>query len=182
MKEEWKPIEGYEGLYEVSSYGRVRSLKRKATSGRVLKPQLTKSGYLRVHLSKSNRTKNAVVHRLVACAFVDGQSNTRCQVNHINEVKSDNRAENLEWCTPLYNTNYNNMPHRRADAFRKKVYATKDGETQVFNSITEACSTLGVSHGGISECANGKYRRPSIKGYYFSFAEETHEKQHSNTV
>ena len=106
--EHWKPVVGHEGLYEVSDLGRVKSLRR---NGRILKPQRTQTGYLQVWLyngeihSTGRTGKNYQLHRIVAEAFLENP-NGLPEVNHINEDKSDNRADNLEWCTHAYNSAY----------------------------------------------------------------------------
>jgi hypothetical protein len=112
---EWKPVKGYEGLYEVSSEGEIRSLQRKITyvhpwtgkectrtqNERILRPGKSKGGYLQVSLCGEEDSKR-YVHRLVADAFVDG-AGPMLEVNHINGDKYDNSADNLEWVTHLQN-------------------------------------------------------------------------------
>ena len=116
MIEEWRPISGYEGLYEVSSYGRVRSLDRyiidilghrRLQKGKVLSSIKDKGGYLVVNL----QGRMFKIHRLVAQAFIPNQDNFP-QVNHRDEDKTNNIAENLEWCTAKYNINYGSRQER----------------------------------------------------------------------
>lgn len=107
----WKDIEGYEGYYQISNNGRVKSVRRriylgngytKFIEGRIRKAELSKHGYIRVLLSINGKNRKYFTHRLVANAFlnkIDG-----CDfVNHINGIKTDNRVDNLEWCTPAQN-------------------------------------------------------------------------------
>lgn len=103
----WKSIPNYEGLYEVSNYGNVRSLDREVIDkngkilfkkGKILKKLLNDYGYFHVILSKQNKLKTHTVHRLVGIAFIDNPYN-KIEINHINGIKTDNRVDNLEWCT-----------------------------------------------------------------------------------
>lgn len=113
MEEIWKPIKGYEGLYEVSNLGRVRSLDRCVVyangqvhihRGKILRPGIS-NGYMQVHLCKCGDMKQPLVHRLVADAFIPNPENLP-QVNHKDENPSNNEVSNLEWCTSEYNINY----------------------------------------------------------------------------
>lgn len=112
--EEWREIEGYEGLYQVSNIGKVKSLSRIAidrrgiphyVNERILKQTFDKDGYCLVGLHKDGKIKSGKVHRLVASAFVDNPHNLP-EVNHKDENKSNNNVDNLEWCTSKYNINY----------------------------------------------------------------------------
>lgn len=106
MKEEWKEVNGYEGLYWISNLGRVKNSK-----GHILKQSHSRdqffgeNPYLKVALWKNNRSKNFRVHRLVAEAFI-GNPDGLPYVNHKDGNKTNNCVDNLEWCTPKYNSNY----------------------------------------------------------------------------
>jgi len=110
-KEIWKDIDGYEGYYQVSNMGRVRSVDRVVEhnkggycqlKGRLLKLYTTKKGYDRVNLNKNGKIKFFLVHRLVTQAFIPNPE-SKPQVNHIDGVKTNNNVSNLEWCTPSEN-------------------------------------------------------------------------------
>lgn len=109
--EKWKDIDGYEGMYQVSDLGRVRSFKY--GKERILKSNVLQSGYIQVGLHKNGRTKMKYIHRLVANAFIPNDDSSKNQVNHKDENKQNNRASNLEWCTQQYNLTYNDLHHRR---------------------------------------------------------------------
>lgn len=99
MKEVWKPIKDYEDLYEVSNLGNIRSHHfHNGTYNRILKPRKVKDGYLMVALYKNKKCKNLQVHTIVANTFITNKNNYK-EVNHKNFDKTDNRADNLEWCT-----------------------------------------------------------------------------------
>ena len=100
MIEEWRPIVGFEGLYEVSNTGQVRNCR-----GKLLRPGLNHNGYLKCVLCKKGKTKTIYIHRLVAQAFLPNPDNLP-QVNHKDEDKTNNSVDNLEWCNSKYNVNY----------------------------------------------------------------------------
>lgn len=115
MEEKWKDIEGFEGLYQVSDQGRIKSFQqwKRAGSPRefILKPSISTTGYCQVTLYKEHQRSKFLVHRLVANAFVSNPSNFP-HINHIDEDKENNRASNLEWCTAAYNNNYGTAKFR----------------------------------------------------------------------
>lgn len=114
MNEVWRPVVGFEGFYEVSSFGRVRSVDRRVPcaggktrqlKGKLLASKLNAKGYPRVPLCKNNKSGSVLVHRLVAMAFVDNHLSLPC-INHKNGDKTDNRPDNLEWCTHRQNSQH----------------------------------------------------------------------------
>jgi hypothetical protein len=173
QNEKWKKILGYEGLYEVSDQGRVKSLERKVWfnhsktnerflkkhKARIFKPQLCR-GYHIVGLSKNGETRSFRVNRLVAVAFCENPLNKRC-VNHINGIKTDNRAENLEWCTHTENnlhareTGLAYFPSGENCKNRVEVKCTKTN--QVFISIKEAAKFNNLNPTTLSRKLRGVY-------------------------
>lgn len=109
--EQWRDIYGYDGAYQVSDLGRVRS--HKSGEWKVLKPRKTYKGYLQVGLRRDGRQKNFYVHRLVAQAFIENYDESKTQINHIDECKQNNRLWNIEYCTASYNLSYNWLRYRR---------------------------------------------------------------------
>ena len=173
----WKNIKGYEGLYQVSNMGRVKSLERiiikkdgrKFTvKERVLKPGATKDGYLIVGLHAGDKQKTLTVHRLVCQAFHKNPENKPC-VNHIDENKTNNAANNLEWCTYEENNTHGTRSERMAKTQSKPVgQYTRDGELiKVWASVSEAGRRAGFDRGTISDVANGK--RKTHKGFVWKY-------------
>lgn len=119
QQERWKPIFGYDGMYEVSDLGRVRSKYR--GEWKMLRFDMDRCGYFRVVLSKDGKRKRFLVHRLVAQAFIPNYDNSKTQINHRNECKSDNRVSNLEWCSAQYNVTYNDIQFRKKNSKRPKI-------------------------------------------------------------
>lgn len=170
MEEIWKDIKGYEGRYQVSNLGRVKSLPRRGTicGERLLVSHKTADGYLLVNLCKDGKGKNYRVHRLVAEAFIPNPYGLP-QVNHLNEDKKSNVVTNLEWCDAAYNSNYGTRTERSAKAQSKSVYQyTKDGSlVRSYSSTQEVKWMTGYDNGHISACCNGK--RKQAYGFIWSY-------------
>ena len=165
--EHWKEIAGYEGLYQVSNLGRVKSLKY--GKEKILKPRKTHNGYLKVGLYKDWHRKYLFVHRLVAEAFIPNQNNLET-VNHKDEVKTNNVASNLEWMSIGDNNNYGTHNKRVAESLSKKVqmFDKSTGELlATFPSTREAERVTGIANQSISKCCKGKLK--SSGGYIWCF-------------
>lgn len=167
MEEEiWCPINGYEGLYEVSDQGRVKSVGY--GDDRILKPRRNGRGYLRVNLYKNGEQKTCYVHRIVAQTFIPNPDNLP-EVNHIDEVKTHNSVQNLEWCSEKYNSNFGSRNQRIADKKSKSVLQyTKSGEfVREWKSMNDVKRSLKYSQGNISSCCAGK--RKSAYNYIWKY-------------
>lgn len=178
--EVWHKVPGYEGLYEVSSLGQVRSLYRYK---KILKPQLTNNGYLYVQLFKNKIGKNYYVHRLVANAFIP-KVKEKPFINHKDEIKTNNAVSNLEWISHIDNCNYGSAINRRVSntdynarrinntnqikAVSKPIAQyTKDGIfLKRWNSAAECAREYGFSTSScIRKCVNGE--RKTAFGFVF---------------
>lgn len=175
--EQWKDIAGYEGIYQVSSLGKVRSLDRKVrtchnsfrtSKGRLLAQRFQKNGYAVVSLYKNGKANTCRVHRLVASAFV-GNPFGYDEVNHIDENKRNNSSNNLEWCTRSYNCSYGSGLSKRAKKCSKPCIQYKDGvEVARFPSIIEASRKTGINFANIQRCVSGKSK--TAHGFTWSLA------------
>lgn len=174
--EQWKDIPGYEGLYQASKDGQVKSLGRLSCrkDGRLnryeektLKQSRHPKGYMRVCLTKNGKIKGLFVHRLVAMAFIPNPKHLP-QVNHINEDKTDNRACNLEWVSCVDNVNHGTGKIRCGKAHEfPVVMIMPDGTETEFSSATAAANALGIVSQGIQNCCSG--REPSYKGFRWRY-------------
>ncbi|MPM75891.1 hypothetical protein SDC9_122885 [bioreactor metagenome] len=171
--ESWRGITGYEGYYQVSDLGRVRSLfysnGRKIIFNRLklLKPAITRDGYLQVTLCVNGSKQQWSIHRLVLSTFTETRDDL--QVNHINGIKSDNRLINLEWCTQSENMlhAYRIGLEKPCDnGFKKTVSIVKDGAIiQTYESIREMCRVEGLDRRAVMRVIKGRFT--NHKGYTF---------------
>lgn len=170
----WKDIKGFEGLYQVSNLGRVKSVEHivndplngtRTVKERILSSEKMKCGYLRTALSKDSKMKKVLTHRLVAETFIPNSQN-KPQVNHIDGNKKNNAVSNLEWCN-----NSENILHADKTGLRdmKKLYkrcrCIETGE--IFESIKAAGKFVGMTPTQISSACKGK--RNTVKGFHFEY-------------
>lgn len=181
MNELWKDIKDYEGFYQVSNLGRVRSLKRIDNNNHPVKERILatgkkENGYLIVTLWKNGKGKTFMVHRLVAKTFIPNPMKYN-SVNHKDEIKSNNCIKNLEWCTHKYNINYNDLHKRITKKIdyksigkkrRKKVYQFDliGNLIKVWDSLVET-SAEHFNPNTISKCCRGELK--TYKGYIWSY-------------
>lgn len=188
----WKPVVGYEGLYECSNLGNVRSLNYRHTNTiKNLSPSINKDGYIRVHLWKNRKGKVLAVHRLVAEAFLPNSDN-KPEIDHINTNKTNNTVwlnedgsvnydkTNLRWVTKKENMN-NPLTIKDLSKIRignenaKSIYRavlqyTKDGKLiKEWASMNSAARELKISRSGICDCCNGRNRCKSYGGYVWRY-------------
>lgn len=188
MEEIWKDIEGYEGIYQVSNLGRVRSLDRIITQhhpetgkdvtyvvhGQIMAPYFNMNGYQCVRLRSEKGRRTFLVHRLVAKEFVPNPNGYDI-VNHKDESRDNNHADNLEWCTQKYNVNYGTSIQRlseshmnRSDLSKAVEMLSLGGELlKEFPSAREAARFLRASNSHISRCCRDNSK--TCKGYRWRY-------------
>lgn len=182
MKEIWKDVDGYEGYYQVSNFGMVRSVDRiveivsdhkiskQFVAGRVLKISTSNSGYCLVTLCKGNKTRHFLVHRLVAYAFIDKPTNKHW-INHIDNNPKNNMVSNLEWCTPKENSCHASTIGVLGAPQKQVWQIALDGQKiRLWDSATEAANFFGKykRKSDISACCRN-VRRTAF-GYKWEFA------------
>lgn len=161
----WKDIKGYEGLYQVSNEGRVKSIRYRKEK---ILHQNKVRGYLRTILSKNGVKTQYQTHRLVYETFESDIPNG-LQVNHIDENKENNCVENLNLMTPKENMNWGTNRQRAAEKYKKTLYQYDKNNNLicVFDSIKSACEKYNIFQGNISSCCSGRMK--TYKGYKWSF-------------
>lgn len=179
----WKDIKGYEGLYQISNLGRVRSLDhevlqkhksggyaKRIYQGRIMTPSQNGVGRMQVMLSKNGKHKGLIVHRTVAEYFVPNPHGYNI-VNHINANPRDNRAANLEWCTQSHNIQWAYDMGTKVSAMNRRVaqYDLDGNLIKVWDSITEATMVVpGTYRSTIANVCKGKYKQAG--GYKWEYA------------
>ena len=172
MEEIYKDIKDLEGKYQVSNFGNILSLNYRNTGRAELMSPGKRGGYLRVNLCKNGKPKNFLVHRLVAETFLPNPNNLPC-VNHKDQTRTNNRVDNLEWCTYEYNINYGTRNERVAKAntngkrSKKVLQFTLDGEFVREWESTRECERNGFDHSGVMKCCNGKLK--THKGFRWMY-------------
>lgn len=151
--EVWKDVVGYEGYYMVSNLGRIFSCRK----NKVMKQSANTKGYLQCGLMQNGKQLTQRVHRIVAMAFLPNPYNYP-QVNHKDENKTNNRADNLEWCSEDYNRHYGETVERAAKGHQKKIdqYDLEGKYIKTWDGINIASDTLGLSRSHITDCCKGR--------------------------
>lgn len=172
MEEIWKDINGYNGLYQISNFGKVKSLNyRKSKKEKELTPKINNDGYLWVQLFGKPGKNCFLIHRLVASAFIENPNNYPV-INHKDENKTNNAVTNLEWCTQRYNVLYSaGKQNRKRKLSRNKKIAQlrKSGEViKVWDNLVSIKHETGWNDWHIEECCKGN--RKTAKGYVWRYA------------
>lgn len=168
VKEEWKPICGYEGIYDVSNYGRVRSYPRNGTRDKrvhILKPSITRRGDKKVSLFRNNSAKYATIHQLVAQAFIPNPDG-KTEVNHKDGDPSNNNVNNLEWVTKSENHLHRvYVLNKNALKACRQVICLETGV--IYKSVRSAARAIGCNHKSIQRAASGIYSQ--AHGYHWRY-------------
>lgn len=166
--EQRQAINGFDGLYEITTNGRVYSVRR----GKYLKPRIDRYGYERVVLSVGNKQYHRTIHRLVAETYIPNPYG-KPTVNHLNEEKTDNRVENLEWVTVSENDNYGSRNARMALSKCHSPVKQRIGRGwRWFVGVKDAARQTGICHSQIAKCCHGKTK--TAGGYEWRYVYERH--------
>ena len=182
-EEVWKPIKGFEGLYEVSNLGNIKSFPRKYTikKEKILSSCIMNNGYLCVALSKNHKGKTYLIHRLVAETFIPNPNNYSC-INHKDGNKLNNKIDNLEWCSYSYNSKEayriglkksvwkGKFDKENSNSKKINQYDLEGNLIKKWNSTMEIERQLGINHSNISACCKGRYKKSN--GYIWRYINE----------
>lgn len=188
-EEVWRDIEGYYGKYQISNIGNVRSVdfyverkdgKTAFIKGRLLKQSICPKGYPRIKLSQGKTNQKTIrIHRIVALAFIENRENHK-EINHINGNKTDNRVENLEWCTRKENMQHcwdngyrDHLKINLSDKNRKGgiIGLSEDGVKSIYFRTSFCAKTFGYNPRNLRYWANKKLTR---NGYKWGYVDETY--------
>lgn len=177
IEEIWRPIKGYDGVYEISNLGHIRK-------GTTMLSPWSQYGYSIVGLWKNGKCKKNRVHRLVAEAFIPNPNNLP-SINHIDENKTNNIVSNLEWCSVGYNNSYGNRTQKMLSTYKMKNTSNCEREVEqhslsgellaVYKSLSEASRITGLSIGNLSSVCNKKSHRNTLGGYLWNFRKAMEE-------
>lgn len=183
LNEEWRDIKDYEGKYQVSNYGRVRSLDREIVykdgrkrffKGIILKPLINKTGYYQISLLINKHENKCFIHRLVAFAFPEicGEWFEGAEINHKDENPLNNIATNLEWCTSKYNINYGGHNKRMQLSLSKEIiqYSLDGCFLKKWESSEQAAKELNLSGSNIRKCCKINNRYKTVGGYIWRYS------------
>lgn len=170
MDEIWKPISGYENLYEISNLGNIRSHHNYRSKNHLITPRL-KQGYYQIGLRKNSKRKWFLVHRLVAKTFISNPNNLPC-VNHKDENKLNNSVENLEWCTYHYNNTYGDRINKCVEKTSIPVLKyTLDGKFICrYKSASEAARQNNCDVSSLAKCC--RQINKTTKGFVYRYERE----------
>ena len=171
----WQDIKGYEGIYQVSNIGRIKSLARETRNGsckkeKILKTQIDKKGYLTIDLRKNKQRKSYKVHRLVALAFIQNLDN-KPQINHIDGNKRNNKIENLEWCTNSENQ-IHSYKNNLKETKRIIQYDLKGNFIKEWESAIEVSKYYNIHYSRIYRCCNNEYGCKTCKNFVWKYKKD----------
>lgn len=166
MEEIWKEVPGFEGLYQVSNYGQIRSTPRRGTTGGIMKGHIDKKGYINITLRKDGAQYTQKLHRLIAITFIPNPNNYP-EVNHKDENKQNNRVDNLEWCTTSYNHEYGTRTVRASTRCGKPIRCVETGIE--YQGAKWASKELSIDSSGITKALKNLNR--TCGGYHWQYVE-----------
>ena len=166
MEEIWKDVPGFEGLYQVSNYGQIKSTPRRGTVGGIMKGHADRKGYINITLRKDGKQYTQKLHRLIAITFIPNPHNYP-EVNHRDENKQNNRIDNLEWCSTSYNHEYGTRTLRASARCGKPICCVETGVE--YQGARQAAREMGIDASGITKALKNPNR--TCGGYHWQYVE-----------